>query len=376
MPPRGHRRAREWLRLLLALRACLPCSAAAEVLPYDRVSCGGDARDATCFTEAYSCMFCCGTRLAGPNGWTRCWNGDYTYARCCPACPRDHDPSCFEEGSGLTCAACCDRRRGEHGDEACWSAAGAAAPRSFARCCLGRAPICSPSQHGTPGSALGKAARWALQTSQFGQDRFALEWLKCPSKGFYVDIGAYDGEHLSNTHAMDLDLGWRGLCVDAVLRQGRFVGRSCRLMQGVVYNTTGRRMRFQTFPEHHESAYGQLAARSQSAKGSDKVLGQWNAVPVRTVTAADLLRQAAAEGVNVPRVIDFFSAVLQVLQGFPFSQYCVRVWALEIWDPLNDEKTRESYLQIVALLQAYSYFLAQRLDQDYLFVHRHDCRGW
>jgi len=52
--------------------------------------------------------------------------------------------------------------------------------------------------------------------SQIGQDQYYIEnIIKFKKDGFYLDIGANDGIHTSNTATLDLDLGWRGICVEA-----------------------------------------------------------------------------------------------------------------------------------------------------------------
>jgi len=341
-------------------------------------SCKQEARDPSCFTgTAFSCANCCDTLDAGPAGNVKCWGQGYTYARCCPPCPEAHDPDCFPAGSSQSCKECCDRRHGERGNAACW--ADKLRGLSFEQCCLGRRPIC--------------VGRWpdnfteaVLQTSQYGQERFMLEWLDCPSSGFYLDLGAYDGEHLSNTHALDVGLAWQGVCVDAVLRPEHFKDRSCRLVQGALHNRSGTRMTFQRFQGHHESAYGRIQERDvpvrhaeEGTGGYDEVLGEWKATHMQTLSVADLLRGLEAEGLTIPKVIDFVSldvegAVLAVLQGFPLQRYCVRVWALEVWSkPAGAEGGREALFQIALLLQEYDYVLVQVLGADHIFVHRNDC---
>lgn len=50
--------------------------------------------------------------------------------------------------------------------------------------------------------------------SQFGQDQFIYENLfKNKTNGFFVDIGAYDGESTSNSLFFE-NLGWSGICIE------------------------------------------------------------------------------------------------------------------------------------------------------------------
>ena len=51
--------------------------------------------------------------------------------------------------------------------------------------------------------------------SQVGQDRFLLEnFFRGRRGGVFLDIGAYDGETLSNTLFFEKTMGWTGLCVE------------------------------------------------------------------------------------------------------------------------------------------------------------------
>jgi len=64
--------------------------------------------------------------------------------------------------------------------------------------------------------------------SQVGQDRYLLEnFFRGKRGGVFVDIGAYDGETLSNSLFFERTMGWTGLCVEplpsafAKLKAGR-----------------------------------------------------------------------------------------------------------------------------------------------------------
>lgn len=65
------------------------------------------------------------------------------------------------------------------------------------------------SVRGQCAASPGFAVTWY---SQAGQD----EWVHSiiGDKGFFVDVGAYDGVEHSNTYALE-QLGWKGWCIDA-----------------------------------------------------------------------------------------------------------------------------------------------------------------
>ena len=50
--------------------------------------------------------------------------------------------------------------------------------------------------------------------SQHGEDCLLWEFFnKCNPMGFYIDVGAFDGKHLSNSYVFDMN-GWNGICVE------------------------------------------------------------------------------------------------------------------------------------------------------------------
>jgi FkbM family methyltransferase len=51
-------------------------------------------------------------------------------------------------------------------------------------------------------------------SAQHGEDVYVWRRLGCRADGFFVEVGAYDGETLSNTYGLE-QLGWRGILVEA-----------------------------------------------------------------------------------------------------------------------------------------------------------------
>lgn len=66
--------------------------------------------------------------------------------------------------------------------------------------------------------------------SQFGQDIYVLEMSK-KNNGFFVDVGFYDGEYMSNTYLLEKH-GWKGIGIDAypkntLIRPNTIVEQCC-----------------------------------------------------------------------------------------------------------------------------------------------------
>jgi FkbM family methyltransferase len=49
--------------------------------------------------------------------------------------------------------------------------------------------------------------------SQRGEDKYVYEILKDIKNGFFIDVGALEGKHLSNTLVFELN-GWSGICIE------------------------------------------------------------------------------------------------------------------------------------------------------------------
>jgi len=78
--------------------------------------------------------------------------------------------------------------------------------------------------------------------SQMGQDLFLNRWIfKDRGPGFFVDVGAFDGELGSNTAFFEKRLGWTGVAFEPNPPEFAALSRtrSCRVIQGCAYNRDG-----------------------------------------------------------------------------------------------------------------------------------------
>ena len=82
--------------------------------------------------------------------------------------------------------------------------------------------------------------------SQFSQDVWLFhnlfkDWAVAGKKGFYVDSGANDYRHLSNTFFFDVCLGWEGLCVEPSVRYHNDIRkyRTCKLVTECISAVAG-----------------------------------------------------------------------------------------------------------------------------------------
>lgn len=78
--------------------------------------------------------------------------------------------------------------------------------------------------------------------SQFGQDRYVVENVfKEMRGGFFVDVGAGDGDILSNTWVFEKDFGWSGICIEPHPETFPTLQhkRACQTYQKIVYDYNG-----------------------------------------------------------------------------------------------------------------------------------------
>lgn len=169
-----------------------------------------------------------------------------------------------------------------------------------------------------------------------GQDLLAAYLTDGP--GYFVDIGAYDGVHKSNTWLLEKVLGWDGICVEPHPEIFRHLenARGSRLDARAVSDVAGETVRIVLDDQRTRIADGALSEQAEYAE-------------VTTVSIARLLSEHAA-----PPHIDYLSIDVEgkefdILSGFPFAE---RTIGLVTAEHNFDEASRSS---VRALLEREGY---------------------
>ena len=138
--------------------------------------------------------------------------------------------------------------------------------------------------------------------SQAGQDKWVHDIIG--DKGFFVDIGAYDGVQTSNTYALE-QAGWRGICAEANIHAsiGCQQARNCITKYQAITNYRG-----------------------EIAFGHDRIGGSF-LVPCDTL-------QGLLRGSHAPALIDYLSMDIEgheltVLEKFPFDEFQFKLITIE-----------------------------------------------
>jgi len=140
------------------------------------------------------------------------------------------------------------------------------------------------------------------------------EWVLANSEGpgFFVEAGAGDGVHLSNTIRLE-EAGWTGLCVEPSPDYAQLCrNRTCRTDPRCLMAASGHRVRLEVNPDRLLSKV--------SAEGTE-----WRS----SVSLLDLLQEH-----DCPRQIDYLSLDVEgeetrIFGAFPFGAYRFRLMTVE-----------------------------------------------
>jgi FkbM family methyltransferase len=208
---------------------------------------------------------------------------------------------------------------------------------------------------------------------QNGDDYFIWSLFDDCCSGYFVDVGAFDGVHLSNSYSFELE-GWRGICVEAhpdfypILFKNR--PNSYNVHAACVRDPSISTAEFLSEPlgllsgiEAHKT---KNMERRYQARGM-KFPG-WQKVKVPAMTLTEVLKHAGA-----PMEISFLSVDVEgteydVLQGIDFSRFTFRLIVTES----NSTADGNS---IAKFLRGLGYIPARTIGGNTFFVRTEADRG-
>jgi len=155
--------------------------------------------------------------------------------------------------------------------------------------------------------------------SQLGQDVLALSLADHARGGFFVEFGATDGIHLSNTFLLESKFGWTGILGEPARKWHERLknNRTAAIDHRCVFSVTGAKLKFV------ETEIGELSTIQGFGESDGLVSSRQEAeyYEVESVSLEDLLKYH-----NAPRHIDFLSvdtegSEFEILNAFNFSAY-------------------------------------------------------
>lgn len=178
--------------------------------------------------------------------------------------------------------------------------------------------------------------------SQFFQDLWVAWELDSPRNGFFVEFGAANGRHASNTYYLEKTLGWRGILAEPARFWYPYIQhyRGCFIDKRAVFSRTGDKVAFvqpsialhSTIQGFEDSDYA-----AETRKDGERY-------EVETVSLNDLLLHW-----NAPPRIDYISidtegSELEILRAFDFDRWDVRRFTIE---HAREEGRRAEILQLM-----------------------------
>jgi len=203
--------------------------------------------------------------------------------------------------------------------------------------------------------------------SQFGQDRHVISTIYNHKRnGFFVEIGAYDGIESSNTHAMEKDYDWKGLCVECNPRfyETLMRTRNCYKSNHAVYNVNGAVLDF-----YDSSGYAGLVETNNHQHITNDPI-----IKVTTKTLTTLLDE-----IQAPHFIEFLSldtegSEYEILKAHDFDKYKFGYICVE---HNRVEKTRKAIRELLES-KGYEFYRENGdshwgvIDDDYILQNIHE----
>ena len=175
--------------------------------------------------------------------------------------------------------------------------------------------------------------------SQLGQDTWILEKTNYKKNGFFVEIGAYDGKHLSNTYILEKEYNWSGICAECnpeTVPQ-LMKNRNCSIETRALIHRNNLNVPFYS---NKSPALSQVFLYAEvRSTDNDEVINPQHVV--KTVDINTMLRDH-----NAPIDIDYISidtegTELFIATVFDFVKYNVKYWTVEV----NGDLTAVNYLK-------------------------------
>lgn len=166
-----------------------------------------------------------------------------------------------------------------------------------------------------------------LSHSQFRQDLFVLSELGWKTGGYFVEFGATDGLHLSNSYLLEREFGWSGIVAEPAKRwhESLVRNRGCHIDTHCVWRKSDESLEFNETEDMGLSTIESFS--SVDAHAPNRRRGR--VYSVTTISLMDLLARYRA-----PTQIDYLSvdtegSEFDILSDFDFGRYKISVITVE-----------------------------------------------
>jgi FkbM family methyltransferase len=190
--------------------------------------------------------------------------------------------------------------------------------------------------------------------SQIGQDQYYIEKIaKFKKNGFFLDIGANNGIHTSNTAALEFFLGWSGICIEAnpVLISDLIKNRPNSKVVNVATWNQNTEVELELTNSNLDNVEGHLLSRISKIERNEKYFQNHfqesrNVIKVQANTVNSILQNLNLFPCKIDYAsIDTEGAELETLQGIDFTQIDIKFLTVEFGGRKKYLKELQKYLE-------------------------------
>ena len=196
--------------------------------------------------------------------------------------------------------------------------------------------------------------------AQLRQDLLALYFSDNKRNGFFVEFGACDGEHLSNTLLLEKEYGWDGIIAEPGRNWHNDLknNRSCSIETLCVYSSSGLTLNFAESPYQVNSTVEEFIYSDHHAEYRQNS----SVYPIETISLDDLLKKY-----NAPRDIDFVSidvegAEYEILSTFSFD------WNIKLFTIEHNHNSQRDNIYNLMLSHGYVRILEEISEWDDWYI--------
>jgi FkbM family methyltransferase len=202
--------------------------------------------------------------------------------------------------------------------------------------------------------------------SQHGEDFLLWSLFSDRSNGFYVDVGAFDGKHLSNSYSFEL-AGWSGLCVEPHPEYYSHLKRN--RPRAIAIRAALGGPDAQPTTDFYSEPLGLLSgvhAKDAAWVRPRYTMRQMDFPGFQRVTVPSSTLACLLDTYATPKTIDFLSldtegTELAILKGVDLDAYHFRCIVVEA-------NTEPDACALENHLSTHGYFMARRLHENLFFV--------
>lgn len=210
--------------------------------------------------------------------------------------------------------------------------------------------------------------------SQYEQDKFIIENVfDFMTHGYFVDIGAGDGEMISNTYVMEKELNWSGVCIEpSTISFPKLINtRKCICNDTLIHVSKGNHQYYEIQNTGYYNEYF-----SSINKPSDN-FKDYNIVQKKCDTLFNLLNI-----INAPTMIHYLSidtegSEYDILKKYFEDEYLNdnAVWRRRILTISVEHNFDTEYRRkINELMTQFMYIKIKELGVDDIYIHKlYDC---